>query len=108
VRSRAGNPAEILTTLTWRDVELVIVGGQVRLASGEIFNRLPAESKQNLTSLMVEGESRWLRGPVFEMLEAAENVLGLANVRVGGLHVSRMEAEGSRTGHTREEALHVS
>lgn len=108
VRSRAGNPAEILTTLTWRDVELVIVGGQVRLASGEIFNRLPAESKQNLTSLMVEGESRWLRGPVFEMLEAAENVLGLANVRVGGLHVSRMEAEGSRTGHTWEEALHVS
>jgi hypothetical protein len=42
------------------------------------------------------------------MLEAAENVLGLANVRVGGLHVSRMEAEGSRTGHTWEEALHVS
>jgi cytosine/adenosine deaminase-related metal-dependent hydrolase/ubiquinone/menaquinone biosynthesis C-methylase UbiE len=88
VHHRPGTPAEILTELSWRDVELVIVGGRVHLASVNIMDRLPEEMKNDLTLLAVEGELRWLRGPVNTMLQGAERVLGKDNVRLGGLQIS--------------------
>ena len=88
VRHRPGTPAEVLAELSWRDVELVIVGGRVHLASVNIMDRLPEEMKHDLTPLIVEGELRWLRGPVNTMLQGAERVLGKDNVRLGGLQVS--------------------
>lgn len=88
VRHRPGSPGEILAELSWRDVELVIVGGSVHLASATAFNCLHEEIRQNLTPLLIEGELRYLRGPVSEMLQAAESVLGKGNVRLGGLHIS--------------------
>ncbi|HZP06240.1 MAG TPA: methyltransferase domain-containing protein [Terracidiphilus sp.] len=91
IRHRPGGPAEILTTLTWRDVELVIVGGHVRLASKEILQRLPSRARRGLTAINFDGQSRWLRGPVHRMLQSAEDVLGAGNVRVGGLPVARTE-----------------
>ena len=92
VTQRAGSPAHILSELSWRDVELVIVGGLVQLASSEIFDRLTAQMRRALVPLMVEKEVRWLRAPTTLLLEAAENVLGDGNVRVGGLRVSTMQA----------------
>lgn len=92
VTQRAGSPAHILSELSWRDVELVIVGGLVQLASSKIFDRLTAQMRRALVPLMVEKEVRWLRAPATLLLEAAENVLGDGNVRVGGLRVSRMQA----------------
>jgi cytosine/adenosine deaminase-related metal-dependent hydrolase/ubiquinone/menaquinone biosynthesis C-methylase UbiE len=91
VRLGAAAPAEILTELSWRDVELVLVGGCVHLASSEIFERLPAEMKRQLIPVIVEGELRWLPAPVSEFLEAAELVFGAGGVRVGRLRVSSME-----------------
>ena len=88
IRSRDGSPAEILTRSSWRDIAIVIVGGQVRLASQEIFDRLPEEIQRELTPLTVEGEIRWLRAPVSSLLSAAEDVLGCDNVRLGGLHIA--------------------
>ena len=76
VRHRSGTPAEILAELSWRDVDLVIVGGRVHLASVNVMDRLPEEMKHDLTPLMVEGELRWLLGPVNTMLQGAERVLG--------------------------------
>jgi hypothetical protein len=72
-------------------VELVIVGGRIQLASSKIVERLPAEIKQQLVPLTVEGELRWLPAPASEFLEAAEVILGTGRVRVGGLRVSPME-----------------
>jgi cytosine/adenosine deaminase-related metal-dependent hydrolase len=88
VRHRVGDPAETLSGLRWRDVELVVVGGHVRLASLAVFNRLPTQTRRDLTPLEIDGEIRWFRGPALEMLRSAENVLGTGNVRVGGLRVS--------------------
>ncbi|WP_353068195.1 methyltransferase domain-containing protein [Tunturibacter empetritectus] len=92
VTQRVGSPAHILSELSWRDVELVIVGGLVHLASSEIFDRLTVQMRRTLVPLMVEKEVRWLRAPATSLLDATENVLGDGNVRVGGLHVSRMQA----------------
>jgi cytosine/adenosine deaminase-related metal-dependent hydrolase len=97
VRHRVGDPAETLGGLSWRDVELVILGGHVRLASSAVFNRLPTQTRRDLTPLEIDGEIRWLRGPLPEMLRSAENVLGTGNVRLGGLRVSI--AEGIHDAH---------
>lgn len=91
IRQRPEDPAEILTTLTWRDVELVIVGGRIQLASREIWRRLPPRTRRGLAAVNIEGQLRWLRGPVHRMLRLAEDVLGAGCVRVGGLHVTRAE-----------------
>ena len=91
VRYRPGNPCELLSNLSWRDVELVIVGGQVRLASEDILHRLPATAACGLTALKVEDQLRWLRAPVSWLLQSAESVLGAGNVRVGGLAVKNVE-----------------
>jgi cytosine/adenosine deaminase-related metal-dependent hydrolase len=91
VRHRSGTPAEILTELSWRDVELVIVGGCVHLASADIYERMPEVMRRNLTPVMVENELRWLQGPVITMLQAAERTLGKGNVRLGNLRISAAE-----------------
>jgi len=91
IRHRSGSPAEVLTEASWREVELVLVGGQVQLASSELFGRLPVRVRRELAPVLVEGELRWLRAPVPALLEAAEDVLGTGNVRVGGLRLARAE-----------------
>ena len=91
VTQRAGSPSHILSDLSWQDVELVIVGGSVQLASCKIFAQLTAQMRRTLVPLMVEDEVRWLRAPAPLLLQAAENVLGEGNVRVGGLRVSGMQ-----------------
>jgi cytosine/adenosine deaminase-related metal-dependent hydrolase/ubiquinone/menaquinone biosynthesis C-methylase UbiE len=91
IRRPPGVPLEVLSTLSWRDVELVVVSGQVRLASREILQRLPPGAARGLTALKIEDQWRWLRGPVSWMLHSAERVLGLGNVRVGGLQIRSAE-----------------
>lgn len=88
VRSDDTIPADVLTSLNWRDVELVVVGGRVRLASSKIFDRLPVHCQQGLSPLIVEGILRWLAAPIPRLLREAIEVLGHGNVRVGGLRVS--------------------
>jgi ubiquinone/menaquinone biosynthesis C-methylase UbiE len=92
IRHRIGTSSTILTESSWRDVELVLIGGIVQLASSQIFDRLPTKLKKGLSPLVVEGELRWLRAPVSNLLDSAESVLGRGNVRIGGLRVSGVEA----------------
>jgi cytosine/adenosine deaminase-related metal-dependent hydrolase/ubiquinone/menaquinone biosynthesis C-methylase UbiE len=87
VRRQAASPAEILSGLSWRDVELVVVGGRVHLASSEIFQRLPTDMKRRLIPFEIGDELRWLPCSAREFMEAAEAVLGKGSVRVGGLQV---------------------
>ncbi|HZC24563.1 MAG TPA: amidohydrolase, partial [Candidatus Binatia bacterium] len=92
-RPHAGDPAQVLATSSWQDVELVILGGQVRLASDQVWDRLPLQLRQGLTPIRIESQIRWLCEPVLPMLQAAETVLGKGRVRVGGLQVAQMEGE---------------
>ena len=73
-----------LKGLSMHDVEFVMVGGRVQLASETIMERLPEAALQGLEPLWIDGTIRWLRAPVRQLLLKAEEVLGKGEVRLGG------------------------
>jgi hypothetical protein len=80
-----------LQTLSATDVEFVMIGGRIQLASEHIWKRLPPSAKVDMHPLWVENSIRWLRAPVEELLRKAEAVLGAGKVRVGGKAVRTPE-----------------
>lgn len=88
VRDTSLEPAARLRLLAMHDVELVMIGGSVRLASQQVLERLPAWAQQGLAPLSVGGVVRWLRAPVAGLLRRAEAVLGPGQVRLGVRTVS--------------------
>lgn len=72
-----------LQKLTMHDIEFVMVGGQVKLVSPRLLERLPCALKRDLEPLQVDGSIRWLRAPVMSLLRAAEDVLGEDKVHLG-------------------------
>jgi cytosine/adenosine deaminase-related metal-dependent hydrolase len=72
-----------LQKLTMHDIEFVMVGGEVKLASPRVLERLPCSLKRDLEPLQVDGSVRWLRAPVMTFLKAAEDVLGEDKVHLG-------------------------
>jgi cytosine/adenosine deaminase-related metal-dependent hydrolase/ubiquinone/menaquinone biosynthesis C-methylase UbiE len=84
VRDRSDEPAEILCSLSASDIELVLLAGRVQLASESIYERLPQEDREGLELLSVDGDLRWLRTPIAELLREAEHILGTGEVRLGG------------------------
>jgi cytosine/adenosine deaminase-related metal-dependent hydrolase len=84
VRDTNQEPANTLRTLSMTDVELVLLGGRVQLASELILELLPPLMKRGLEPLWIDGIVRWLRGPVKEHLRRAEEVLGKGQVLLGG------------------------
>lgn len=93
VRDKGGSPAEALQTLSAEDVELVMIRGRIQLASSAMLNRLPTLALTNLEPLSINGNIRWLRAPVSDLMEQAENVLGRGNVRLAGKSVRALEAK---------------
>jgi cytosine/adenosine deaminase-related metal-dependent hydrolase/ubiquinone/menaquinone biosynthesis C-methylase UbiE len=89
VRDRAATPAETLSHLTFRDIELVLVQGRICLASAELYERLPESLRTDLHPLIVDGQTRWLRAPIASLLESAEAILGRDTLRLGGKEVRR-------------------
>jgi cytosine/adenosine deaminase-related metal-dependent hydrolase len=81
VRDKGLSPAKTLASLTWRDVELVIVGGCVQLASTAVFARLPRLVTTGLRPLEIEGEVRWLRAPLERLFRETQSHLP------GGIHL---------------------
>jgi cytosine/adenosine deaminase-related metal-dependent hydrolase len=84
VRDTDQPAADRLRTLSMVDVEFVMIGGQVQLASEAILERLPAPAIEGLEPLWVDGAIRWLRAPVKDLLRKTEEVLGAGAVRLGG------------------------
>ena len=84
VRDTNQAPADRLVTLSIIDVEFVMLGGRVQLASEKILEQLPLREKIGLEPLWIDGIVRWLRAPVKELLRKAEEVLGRGEVRLGG------------------------
>lgn len=64
VRDTGMTPAETLVTLSYRDVQLVLLGGRVQLASAELIERLPQGVRAGLYPLSIEGVVRWIRAPL--------------------------------------------
>ncbi len=88
VRDAGYSPARTLQRLSTADVELVMIGGRVQLASNTMLDRLPASANTGLEPLSINGAIRWLRAPVRKLLAQAEEVLGRGEVRLSGATVS--------------------
>ncbi|WP_158615527.1 amidohydrolase family protein [Acidipila sp. EB88] len=84
IRDTGSDILDRLGTLSSDDVELVMLGGCVQLASDELYRRLPMVSTRGLESLRIGGSIRWLRAPVAEMVRSAEAVMGFGKLLLGG------------------------
>jgi len=91
VRDKGLTPAETIAQLTVDQVELVILGGRVQLASDSLFACLPNSLQAELQPLFVEGTRRWLRAPIDSLLAQARKTLG-RDIRVGGKKVEHASA----------------
>jgi cytosine/adenosine deaminase-related metal-dependent hydrolase len=70
------SPAETLASLSYADVELVVLGGCVQLASPDLLAKLPGEFVAGLERLQIENTVRWLRAPVAKLYREAAEMLG--------------------------------
>ena len=84
-------PAETVAQLTVDQIELVILGGRVQLASDSLFASLPNSLQAGLQPLFVDGIRRWLRAPIDSLLAQARKTLG-RDLRVGGKKVEHASA----------------
>jgi cytosine/adenosine deaminase-related metal-dependent hydrolase/SAM-dependent methyltransferase len=86
VRHRGLTPAETLAQLSYRDIELVLLGGRVQLASTELMRRLPARAREGLRCLSIEGMDRWIRAPLGRLFAETAPHLG-DEIYLGGKKV---------------------
>jgi cytosine/adenosine deaminase-related metal-dependent hydrolase/SAM-dependent methyltransferase len=87
VRDRGQSPAQTLASLSYRDIELVMIGGRVHLASDEMLRRLPDTMQKELQPLAVENAVRWIRAPLDRLFrETAVHLPG--GIFLGGKRVS--------------------
>jgi hypothetical protein len=87
IRDSGQDPADRLPILSMNDIELVMIGGRVQLASEAVLERLPFAARQGLEAISIDGFTRWLRAPVQTLLHRAEDVLGKGEVRLGSRRV---------------------
>ncbi len=87
VRDTGQYPEDRMQTLSMTDIELVVIGGRVQLASEAIFKHLPTSAKHGLEPLSIDGTIRWLRAPVRALLREAEAVLGSGEVRLASRRI---------------------
>jgi hypothetical protein len=87
MRDKGLSPAETLAALSLDDIELVIVGGQVQVASPTLYQRLPANHRSGMHLLQIAGGmgwvERWVRAPLPALFASAEEILGPGNLRIG-------------------------
>ena len=80
------SPADTLARMSSGDVELVLIGGRVQLASKAMFDRLPANLTSGLYPLEVDGQVRWVRAPLGRLSRQTAEVLG-CNIALGNKRV---------------------
>jgi cytosine/adenosine deaminase-related metal-dependent hydrolase/ubiquinone/menaquinone biosynthesis C-methylase UbiE len=86
VHDKGLTPAQTVAHLTFDQVELVILGGRVQLASASIYERLPHSLKAGLQPLAIDGHERWLRAPIDDLMAQARKSIG-RDLRLGGKKV---------------------
>ena len=88
VRDSGLTPAGTLTASSYREVELVLLGGRVQLVSPELKRRLPVAACEGLQALSIEGVVRWIRAPLdWLFAETAAHLRG--EMFLGGKRVCR-------------------
>jgi cytosine/adenosine deaminase-related metal-dependent hydrolase len=87
VRDTGQSPCDTLGELSFEDIELVVIGGRVQLASTEMMKRLPSETMAGLEPLCIEGTVRWIRAPIARLFEQTTAHLA-GEIRLGGKRVS--------------------
>lgn len=92
LRKGDGSPADVLARATFAEVELVMLGGRVSMASDAMFLRLPEALRTGMQRLAVAGHGRWLRAPLDRLFASAEEILGEGCLSVGGKEVRYAEA----------------
>jgi cytosine/adenosine deaminase-related metal-dependent hydrolase/SAM-dependent methyltransferase len=75
VRDTGLSPADTLGAMSCHDIELVIIGGQVQLASSDVLARLPRSVTTGLRPLQIDGQVRWLRAPVNRLFSETQRHL---------------------------------
>jgi cytosine/adenosine deaminase-related metal-dependent hydrolase/ubiquinone/menaquinone biosynthesis C-methylase UbiE len=88
VRDCGLGPAEMLAQLNISQIELVMLGGRVEMVGPTLFERLPGELRHGLQLFEVEGQRRWVRAPMEDLIAQAEKILG-SDFSVGGKRVRR-------------------
>jgi cytosine/adenosine deaminase-related metal-dependent hydrolase/ubiquinone/menaquinone biosynthesis C-methylase UbiE len=86
VRDKGLTPAETIAQLNFGQVELVILFGRVQLASSSLYDHLPDSLKTGLEPLVIDGQQRWLRAPIDNLLAEARKTVG-RDIRLGGKKV---------------------
>jgi SAM-dependent methyltransferase len=92
VMDRGQTPAETLSQISFRDVKLVVIGGQVRLAAPEIFARLDTALTRGLEPVRVDGHLRWVREEAHRLFDEAQKHL-TGEIRLGGKKVDCDDAD---------------
>lgn len=83
IRDRGLTPAETLALSSYRDIELVIIGGRVQLVSDALRERLTYDLAEGLERLVVDSEVRWIRAPLARLFDNASRALG-TDLRMNG------------------------
>jgi cytosine/adenosine deaminase-related metal-dependent hydrolase/ubiquinone/menaquinone biosynthesis C-methylase UbiE len=91
VRDRGADPVDILPHLRSSDVELVMCGGRVVVASTEMLDRLLPEQVRSLAPIEVDGVVRWVRAPLGKLFSDATKHLG-CDLRLGGKRVRHVSS----------------
>ena len=86
IRDTGESPAHRLASLNYRDVEFVVIGGQVQLTSAKLFPRLPRLVTTGLRPLEIEGELRWIRAPLKRLFDETRSHLP-GEIKLGGRRV---------------------
>jgi cytosine/adenosine deaminase-related metal-dependent hydrolase len=76
VASDHSTPAERLATLSFRDIELVVNGGVVQVASAKALNRLSPSMREGLVPLEIDGTVRFVRQSLGKLFARTEAALG--------------------------------
>ncbi|MBI4165655.1 MAG: amidohydrolase family protein [Acidobacteria bacterium] len=84
---RGSSPAETLARATFKDIHAVVVGGQLNLVTFPIAGLWPEAMLEGLEPITIEGNQRWVRAPVSELLAATKHHLG-NSIRLAGKRVT--------------------
>jgi cytosine/adenosine deaminase-related metal-dependent hydrolase/ubiquinone/menaquinone biosynthesis C-methylase UbiE len=93
VRDTGESPAMRLVKMTSQDVELVVIGGRVQLASQRMMATLPGEVTLGLQALEVDGQIRWIGAPLGRLFAGAMRALG-SNLKIGKKRVRHVCTAG--------------
>jgi cytosine/adenosine deaminase-related metal-dependent hydrolase/ubiquinone/menaquinone biosynthesis C-methylase UbiE len=88
IQDTGESPAHRLASLNYRDVEFVVIGGQVQLTSARLFPRLPRLVTTGLRPLEIEGELRWIRAPLNRLFDETRTHIP-GEIKLGGRRVRR-------------------